>query len=312
MGVSLATAEFLVEARLRGADYTRTGTIGRQALFVGPHRVRRLLERHGLPTSGLGAAFEAAPGLLDPLLKGLGAEEVVAIDASAYEGADIVHDLNQPIPDELHQRFTTLFDGGTLEHVFDVPTALRSYLQMVEVGGTLIIHTMANNYLGHGFYQFSPELFFRVLAPENGYEVERVVLMENDLLWTRILGVTAPVELEGGWYEAVDPAKAGGRALLQTRRPVVVQVQARRVADVPVLAKPPLQSDYVVQWDEEPAAAPQAPLRERVGTRFSVERQLVAKWDVIPGIFRVLRPWRTRKEEQLRSFRNPDWFRRIR
>jgi hypothetical protein len=29
--------------------------------------------------------------------------------------------------------------------------------------------TPANNQMGHGFYQFSPELFFRVFSQENGY-----------------------------------------------------------------------------------------------------------------------------------------------
>ena len=33
--------------------------------------------------------------------------------------------------------------------------------------------TPANNFFGHGFYQFTPELFFRIFSAANGFEVER-------------------------------------------------------------------------------------------------------------------------------------------
>ena len=38
-------------------------------------------------------------------------------------------------------------------------------------GGVLYIATPANNHCGHGFYQFSPELFFSLLSPKNGFEI---------------------------------------------------------------------------------------------------------------------------------------------
>jgi hypothetical protein len=318
MGVSRATAEFLVQARARGVDFARTATIGRQELFIGPGRVRRLLRDYdlwpaGMSRGALDARFEAAPGFLDPLLLALGAEEIRSIDASDYEGADIVHDLNEPAPEELHRRFSVLFDGGSLEHIFNVPAALRSYMQMVEVGGHLLIHTMANNYFGHGFYQFGPDLFYRALSPENGYEVERVLLVENDLLWTKLFNAIAPVEVEGRWAEAHDPS-AFGRILLQTARPVVVQVQARRVADVPIFATPPQQSDYAAQWSadgDEPPAAPSRPFWDRLNARLPVPRQLDLQWDVLPRLFALGRPLRERRERADRSLDNRRWYRRV-
>ncbi len=32
-----------------------------------------------------------------------------------------------------------MVDGGTLEHIFNVPVALKSYMEMVRVGGHLIL-----------------------------------------------------------------------------------------------------------------------------------------------------------------------------
>src|SRR4051794_30975210 len=284
MGVGSATAQFLMEAAQRGVRFDRTATIGRQTLFVAPRDVERLIARHRL---GLASARDPAvrrrlreePGLLDPMLAALGATEVTSIDASDYEGATLVHDLNRPIPDELERRFSLVFDGGSLEHIFNVPVAISSYMRMVEVGGHLIIHTMANNYLGHGFYQFSPEFFFRVLGPANGFEVERVVVVENDIAWRTILGVPIPIETAGPWYEVVDPADARARVVLQNSRPVVIQVQARRTADVAPFLSAPQQSDYVAVWaapESADGAGATAAMRARLAARLTSTNQ--TKW----------------------------------
>ena len=317
MGVTLATAEFLVDAHQRGASFERTATIGRQALFAGPRRLERMLRRRGA-WNGSGGELRrrlaTAPGTLEPLLEVLGAVEITAIDASEYEGADLLHDLNEPVPEALHGRFTTVFDGGTMEHVFDVPAVLRNYLAMVEVGGRLILHTMANNYLGHGFYQFSPELFFRVLTPENGYVVERVLLVENDILWRGAPGLRVPVERSGRWFEVTDPEAVRSRVELKNRRPVVIQVVARRTADVPLLARPPQQSDYVAQWTGESVASPPAAAaaRRRLAGVLPPRIRAWLGFDVMPRVFAALGPLYWPREAVARSFRNRRVYRRVR
>ena len=101
------------------------------------------------------------------------------MDASDYEHATVVADLNQPIPQSLHGHFNLVYDGGTIEHIFNVRQSFENLMSLPKVGGSLVIQTMANNWFGHGFYQFSPELFYRVLSPENGYRVRRVVVHES-------------------------------------------------------------------------------------------------------------------------------------
>ena len=63
-----------------------------------------------------------------------GRHRIKAADASPYEDAQIVHDFNNPVPIRLHQRFDTIFDGGALEHIFNVPT-LRVACSPVNSGG---------------------------------------------------------------------------------------------------------------------------------------------------------------------------------
>ena len=202
MAVTAATAEFLAEARAEGSDFGSTLTIGRQASFVGPLRLGAILRRNGVwPADETRRTFyrrfrQGPPWLIEPYLRALGATDVRALDLSPVEGAEIVHDLGRPVPGELEQRFDLVLDGGSLEHVFDVRQALANYMRMVRVGGRLVIQTVANNHCGHGFYQFSPELFFRVLSEVNGYQVERIHLTEEDVTFSRSLaGVSFPLNV---------------------------------------------------------------------------------------------------------------------
>ena len=111
MAVTAATAEFLAEARAAGADFGRTLTIGRQASFVGPFRLGAIMKRNGVwPAGETRRRFyrrfrEGPPWLIDPYLHALGTTDLSVLDVSDFEGADILHDLGQPVPAELDQRF---------------------------------------------------------------------------------------------------------------------------------------------------------------------------------------------------------------
>ena len=193
MGLDWQGTKFLAEARGAGLDMTRTLTIGRQDRHVSMPKVRQLLESFGLSHTLTESDMQVETGPADPVFMQLGAQVVDSVDASDYEGATIVADMNRPVPTELHETYDLVFDGGTLEHVFNVRQAFCNAMSLPRVGGSLIIHTMANNWFGHGFYQFSPEFFYRVLSPENGYQVVRAVAHE---CFER-----------AQWYEIPDPAE---------------------------------------------------------------------------------------------------------
>jgi len=181
MGIDRYFAEFLGCAYKGGVDFSRTATLGRLNLFIDRRSLRAVLRQTcgGVTDDEVSAVHMGSDGYAEEFLKRLGAKEVTSIDASAYEGATLVHDMNLPIGDALKRRFSAVIDGGTLEHVFNFPMAIRNCMQMLDVGGHFFVHTMANNFMGHGFYQFSPELFYRVLSPENGFRMRRVVVFEQ-------------------------------------------------------------------------------------------------------------------------------------
>jgi len=182
MGLDKHTLRFILEARKQGISLNRTATLGRQTLAMFPKEIAALLTAYDKPISAIDAGkFLENGGYIDSLMNHLGVTELTSFDASDYEDATYLHDMNQPIPEKFHEQFDLLIDGGTLEHIFNFPTAIKNALSMVKVGGRFIMFTPTNNAMGHGFYQFSPELMYRVCHPDNGYKIERMHIL--DLRW---------------------------------------------------------------------------------------------------------------------------------
>jgi hypothetical protein len=233
-------------------DLARTLTLGRQQLFGSPAEIARAFADHGRPLRAAEAErWLEGPAFAEPLLERLGGREVDSLDSSGFEGATIVHDLNEPVPDRLHGRFTCVFDGGTLEHVFGFSTALRSSLRMVAVGGHFLSITPFDGYAGHGFYQMGPELPYRVFAAAQGFALERVLICDD----------------RGTWFAVADPAVLRRRPALPRDRPTLMYVQAQRVAAVDPLARAPQESDYAAAWSGEAFGGPQPDDAERFLTR---------------------------------------------
>lgn len=109
-------------------------------------------------------------------LKALGAEQIHSLDASDFEGADIICDLNEPLLEEYKNKFTCIIDGGTTEHVFSFDQAMENVIDMLEVGGYYIGMIPSNNWNGHGLYQFSPMLYMQLFCKKNGMKLKHIYL----------------------------------------------------------------------------------------------------------------------------------------
>lgn len=227
MAIERNCALLLLKARKDGASFGRSLMLGHQSMALNRPEYESF---HRLA----GAVPESTtPAYADGLFRALGASQVDVMDYSDYEGANLLHDLNQPVPDPFKAAFDAVVDGGTLEHVFNFPTAIRNCMEMVRPGGSFFSATIPNNWCGHGFYQFSPELFHRVFSPENGFRVAGMYLAELDA---------------SRWWSVRDPAEARSRVELVNDHPVFLLVHAVREQVVPIFARTPQQSDYVSAW----------------------------------------------------------------
>jgi hypothetical protein len=250
MGLTYHDIKRLWDARLAGCSIL---TLSHQQLFLHPAELQTLRrdyhDRSPSPAGGIALANYQFGEYADRFFKEfLDARTVEVLDYSDYEGANILHDMNTPVPESLHERFDAVIEAGSLEHIYNFPIAIRNLMLMAKVGGVVFITTPANNLCGHGLYQFSPELMYRIFSLENGFETPKVVFLEAKYPWVELTPIRAA-------YTVVDPARIGSRVGLQSKRPVLMMVESKRISAVSPLRTYPQQSDYVVAWARERSPA---------------------------------------------------------
>ena len=172
MGVGATGGHLLLMAKRRGAVFQSTLMIGRQQHYMSKPFVQYLFEAHGRPLLDSDIDFILQDEYSEHLLHFLGASSVDSLDASDYEQATIIHDMNFPIMDNLKQKYTLVLDFGTLEHIFNAPIALKNSIDVLKIDGFYICCVPCNNFMGHGFYQFAPEFFFNFLSKNGFREIE--------------------------------------------------------------------------------------------------------------------------------------------
>lgn len=151
-----------VEAIIREHQYKPiTGDvlmIGRQTVYFTPDELLLLLSENGLPTTSLRPeTIEIDRSTIDrrggttkdfitdrSLFRALSQSTqspppvVKALDVSSYEGAEIIHDLNEPVPERLRSIADFVVDGSTLDNTFNAAQTLVNYCEMLRPGGRLL------------------------------------------------------------------------------------------------------------------------------------------------------------------------------
>jgi hypothetical protein len=134
--------------------------MGRQTLNLEPSDLQKNLKKFGFSADS--GTIRHIPGNIwysEDFFRFIGAKTVDSFDYSDYEGATYIHDMNKQINSSFKQQYSVVLDSGTLEHVFNFPIAIKNCMEMVQEGGYYLGITPVNNFMGHGIYQFSPELF---------------------------------------------------------------------------------------------------------------------------------------------------------
>lgn len=247
MGIGYHGLQFLRFAA-KQAQFGRVATIGRQELFLQKEEVGRMV--------GVGEEYEHEKYCDDLLLQHFGAESVDSWDYSDYQGASHVADMNKPLKD-VPSTYDTVIDAGSLEHIYNAPQALLNVTELCREGGQILHILPANNFCGHGFWQFSPELFFSLYSEINGYSATRVFL--------------ASEYRTDVWYEVLKPDN-GQRANVISFTPVLVL--CRTVKTGKCSHDSVQQSDYIHVWQQNEANQPQSESRPlwRVKIRSALQR----------------------------------------
>lgn len=237
MALNEVGIKFLLYANsIENLDFSSILTIGRQSLIISPRNLHKHLKDWGYASKNTDvfSLFYKDDGYADGVYRLLGAQRIEALDYSDYEGATCIHDMNVPVPDTYKDRYTVVLDGGALEHVFNFPVAIKNCMEMLVEGGYYLGITPSNNYMGHGLYQLSPEIYFRIFQPENGFQLHSVIAVEE--------------RPNAEWFLVRDPKEVGKRGFVINHRRILLLVIARKVRTVPIFAKVPQQSDYMAAW----------------------------------------------------------------
>jgi hypothetical protein len=236
MAITSNCSKFLFYCKKLGVSFKTPLTLGRLHLYADRKSIESQIAFFNNNEKSI-SEVNFTDVYCEPLLNILGAQTIESLDYSDYEKPTIVHDLNQPIPETLCKRFSVVIDGGTIEHVFNFPAAIKNCMEMIELNGHYIGITPANNQMGHGFYQFSPELYYNVFHKENGFEMIKVIicaLNENGVY--------------SDWYEVANPKTAKSRIMLTNQLPTFLMVVAKKILTTEIFKQTPQQSDYQVLW----------------------------------------------------------------
>jgi len=224
MGIDVHAMNHLINVHQNEGDFKHTVTLGRQGVHLRGSSYQKDIDEN-IPKKDQ----EYCESVLTHFF---GATQVDSIDNSNYENATLIHDMNESIPSALQERYDTVIDVGTLEHVFDIGQALRNCAALCKVGGQIIHVLPTNGFCGHGFWQFSPELFYSLYSAENGFENTQVYVAER---WQHRMRY------------AVARPNNGIRVNLLSHDESYIMVRTQKRANK-IQTWSVQQSDYVMEW----------------------------------------------------------------
>jgi len=182
VGIDIHNLNLLAHARDLGVSFERTLAIGRQAVFIEDWELEEHRRLRGLPPLAEPPVPPGEPRYFEPLMQQwLGSAVADAVDASPYENARLIHDMNLPWPAEgplaaERGQYDAVLDFGCLEHVFNFPVAWRNCIDLCRVGGVtpwMKVAGMAEAFNLPVVSHVVPEMHLHLIAAvPNGLTVE--------------------------------------------------------------------------------------------------------------------------------------------
>ena len=145
------------------------------------------------------------------------------VDIVASRGFEIVLDLNRQAPEEMAGRYDLVYDGGTMEHCFNVGQVMRNIIGFARVGG-FIVHVNPLNYYNHGFFNFNPTFYHDWYNQSGNALVTPCYAMHGTVLGSRLTALDSTA------------------GFVAPERAVLVVAATKRVASPPDW---PMQSKYL-------------------------------------------------------------------
>ena len=302
MGLSKAALRFLIREHRRRPLCGSVLTLGRQCVYATYPQLVEICREEGITPVEISPDDDVTTNI--PSWQGtdlehnasdlsffrmLGADQTLALDYSNFERAEIVADLNQPLPDDLYGRFDVVVDSGTLEHIFDTRAVLMNIGNILRPQGRIIHMSPCNNYANHGFYQISPTLLIDYYRENEFKDVRAWVAAEAAREYA-----TSSWEL----YE-LDPQNQP--ILMMSRERLTALVVAER-QETSTVDRVPMQSYYRNLFEPAAEPAPPDPTSAKWSTRLKqllpVGLKHFIRTHFLPSAH--AKPWGTGRREHLK------------
>lgn len=235
MGISIGRIKLIAEYIKHYNLETDTAvTYGVQGIRGSSKEVINILNKCNIDTSKY---TDKECNNQNAILDMLGFKTIDSVDYYPDENPTLQLDLNKPIPSNLKSKYNFLYDGGTTEHCFNVTQVLENTVSFLKVGGVVIHCLPMSGFINHGFYQFSPTLFYDFYS-QNGFSNFKmdIFLYENrkDYIYSIDPNTDMTAELVG--IEADIPNDFCGKTML-------VHFSAQKVEEKKEITYP-IQSAY--------------------------------------------------------------------
>lgn len=169
MGIKPFHAEIIIREHLHRPLPHTVHLIGRQTVWLTEGQALELLKQHGIAPqtdvierdfSTLGATRGGHVFISDrTFFHLLGVKKVVAVDCSPYEGAEIIANLNRPLPDSLANCADFIYGGSVLDNLFDPAAYIRNIARMLKPAGR-VIDINVGNFHNNPYVLVSPAWMF--------------------------------------------------------------------------------------------------------------------------------------------------------
>lgn len=146
MGIDIVALQAILISIKSVQNKQQMLTLGRQGIHIDNTTIHKIFNINNIVNtynSELGEYCEKF------FLHHFNFNEVNSIDNSSYENATIIHNLNKPM--SITKRYDYIYDGGTIEHIFNIPQALENIINLLQINGIYCSVTCNNNFLGMGF-----------------------------------------------------------------------------------------------------------------------------------------------------------------
>ena len=289
MGIAPYVAETIIREHKKRPITGTVLLLGRQTMFFSPDAAIAMIRGLGVtPTETDAAKIEIdqqtlrsgeGPFILDEaFFRLLGVASVRALDYSAYEGADIIHDLGDPIPKHLENFADFILDGSTLDNMFNPAQGLMNIAQLLKPGGRVISVNMASAHYAP-YSIFTPFWFLDYFAANDfaDYQVIQTVSYPNGHLQTIMasraaeIGDTLPTNLVSGVFVFAEK----GETSTWNVRPEQRHYASEKFKEIyrRAASKPTNRLPLMVGFPEPPGANAQAlSLLRRAAARLGLRR----------------------------------------